>query len=63
MGKKIFWTLFSLVAVLIVIAFINPSGIDSRSLLFLVLATALLDSLNPCALSVLLLTIGFLFSL
>ncbi len=63
MSKNFFWVSLSIVAVLVTIALINPSGIDSKSLLFLVLATALIDSLNPCAFSVLLLTIAFLFSL
>ncbi len=63
MSKKFFWVLLSVIAMLVIIALINPSGIDSKSLLFLVLVTALIDSLNPCAFSVLLLTIAFLFSL
>ncbi|MDI6820719.1 MAG: cytochrome c biogenesis protein CcdA [Patescibacteria group bacterium] len=73
MSKKFVVLIIFLVLIFVSVVFfrISPSGVtlfqnleqSGRWLPFIIGASALIDSINPCAFSVLLLTIAFLFSI
>ncbi|MDP2932918.1 MAG: hypothetical protein Q8N81_02195, partial [bacterium] len=73
MNRKLILRIFLLVALVVLVVVFRPngptgaylSGLAETGLGFFVYATVagIVDSINPCAFSVLLLTVGFLFSL
>lgn len=72
MNKKIIWLVFAIVVIISAALFFSSmksSGLlwsisnGGKFIMPLIVTAALVDSINPCAISILLLTIAFLFSI